>query len=66
MKEFEKWWEENSGDYKKWPHSIITEMVKKHEEDAWKAALEGVLDKVNQSNSDGSIIQYIKDELKEE
>ncbi|UCF13107.1 MAG: hypothetical protein JSW06_02325 [Thermoplasmatales archaeon] len=54
MKEFEKWQQNliNLGLYS----------VAEDAESAWKAALEWVLSRVDHPNSDGSIIQDIKDE----
>jgi len=55
MKAFEEWF------YNKYDDNHR----KNGREEGWKAALEWVLSKVEVSNSDGSIIQYIKDELKD-
>lgn len=55
MKGFEKWWKEE-GFYFEYEAMC---------EDTWESALKWILSKVEQSNSDGSIIQYINDELKE-
>jgi len=58
MKHFMTWWENEPTDFYLWSQYKLMKF-------AWRAALKWVLRKVEQSNSDGSIIQYIKDELGE-
>lgn len=58
MKQFEK---QFNNEIRPYIHNPADKNIGKY---WWKAALEMVLTKVETSNSDGSIIQYIKDELK--
>ena len=59
MKAFKKWWDE----IKEYCHNLNGQFDKKDGEWTWRAALEEVLKQVDQSNSDGSIIDWIKKEL---
>lgn len=66
MKAFKKWYKKNSSDFKKYPHSIVTNCIKEHEKDGWKAALKHFNKLFNEGMHPQDVIFAMQKELEDE